>query len=108
MTSKNSKYIGKYQINTFLGSGTMGRIYRVAIPILEKTAALKLFTPSRALVEKVGLTCLREQFIHEAAVIANIRHPNVVSIWSLEETANELFYLMEYYCRNLGQLIGEP
>lgn len=107
MTSKNSKYIGKYQLNAFLGSGSMGRIYRVTIPVLEKTAALKLFTPSRALIEKTGLTWLREQFIHEAAVIANIRHPNVVSIWSLEETANELFYLMEYYCRNLGQLIGE-
>ncbi len=107
MTSKNDKYIGRYKINAFLGSGTMGRIYRVTIPVLEKTAALKLFTPSRALIEKVGLTCLREQFIHEAAVIANIRHPNVVGIWSLEERANELFYLMEYYCRNLGQLIGE-
>jgi len=107
MTSKNSKYIGKYQSNALLGSGTMGRIYRVTIPVLEKTAALKLFTPSRALIKKVGLTWLREQFIHEATVIANIRHPNVVSIWSLEETANELFYLMEYYCRNIGQLIGE-
>lgn len=107
MTSQNSKYIGKYKINALLGSGSMGRVYRVTIPVLEKTAALKLFSPSRALIKKVGLTCLKEQFIHEAAVIANIRHPNVMSIWSLEETANELFYLMEYYCRNLGQLIGE-
>ncbi|WP_462267849.1 protein kinase domain-containing protein [Desulfobacter sp.] len=107
MTSKNSKYIGKYQINAFLGSGSMGRVYRVTIPVLEKTAALKLFTPSRSLIKKAGLTSLRAQFIHEAAVIANIRHANVMSIWSLEETANELFYLMDYYCRNLGQLIGE-
>lgn len=107
MPRKESKYIGKYQINALLGSGTMGRVYRVTIPVLKKTAALKLFTPSPALIKKAGLTWLREQFIHEAAVIANIRHPNVVSIWSLEERENELFYLMEYYCRNLGQRIGE-
>ncbi len=107
MTHKNSKYIGKYQISSLLGSGTMGRVYRVTIPVLEKTAALKLFTPSPALIKKVGLTWLKEQFIHEATMIANIRHPNVVAIWGLEKTDNELFYLMEYYCRNIGQLIGE-
>jgi len=107
MIDKSSRYIGRYRINGLLGSGTMGRVYRVTIPIIEKTAALKLFTPSQALVKKVGLTWLNGQFIHEAAVIANIRHPNVVSIWSLENTDNELFYTMEYFCRNLGQLIGE-
>jgi serine/threonine protein kinase len=107
MTSKNSRYIGKYRIKGRLGSGTMGQIYRVTIPILEKTAALKLFTPSKALIKKTGLTWLKEQFIHEAAVISNIRHPNVVGIWSFEEIDNDLFYLMEYYCRNIGQLIGE-
>lgn len=107
MTKKNSKYIGKYRIDAFLGSGAMGRIYRVTIPILEKTAALKLFTPSRALIQKAGLTGLKEQFVHEAAVVANVRHPNVVDIWNFEKTDNELFYLMEYYSRNIGQLIGE-
>ncbi|MBF0257759.1 MAG: serine/threonine protein kinase [Desulfamplus sp.] len=107
MTNKTSKYIGKYRIDRLLGSGTMGRIYRVTIPILEKTAVLKLFNPSRALIEKVGLTWLKERFIHEAVAIANIRHPNVVGIWSFEKTDHELFYLMEYYGRNLGELIGE-
>lgn len=107
MTNKNSKCIGKYLIKGRLGSGTMGQIYRVTIPILEKTVALKLCAPSKALIKKVGLTWLKEQFVHEAAVIANIRHPNVVGIWNFEEIDNDLFYLMEYYCRNLGQLIGE-
>ncbi|MBF0230646.1 MAG: protein kinase, partial [Desulfamplus sp.] len=50
---------------------------------------------------------LKERFIHEAVAIANIRHPNVVGIWSFEKTDHELFYLMEYYGRNLGELIGE-
>jgi len=107
MSKKDHKYIGKYQIKSFLGSGTMGRIYRVTTPILEKTVALKLFAPKKALIKKAGLKWLKEQFINEATMIANIRHPNVVDILSLEETDHELFYLMAYYCRNIGQLIGE-
>ncbi|MFO7883207.1 MAG: protein kinase [Desulfobacteraceae bacterium] len=107
MQKKNSKYIGKYQVKGRLGSGTMGQIYRVTIPILEKTAALKLFAPGKALIKKAGLTQLKDQFVHEAQMVANIRHPNVVDIWSFEEIDNDLFYLMEYYCRNIGQLIGE-
>ncbi len=99
--------IDKYQINAFLGSGTMGRVYKVTIPVLKKTAALKLFKPNPALIRKAGMEWLKENFIREAAVIANIRHPNVVDIWSLEDTKSGLFYLMEYYCRNLGNLMGE-
>lgn len=107
MDNTPGRYIGKYRITALLGSGTMGRVFRVTIPILEKTAALKLFAPSPVLVKKVGLPWLQETFIHEACVIANIRHPNVVGIWSFEKSDQDLFYLMEYYCRNLGQLIGE-
>lgn len=106
-TSQRHKIIGRYPISRLLGSGTMGRVYKVTVPLLKKTAALKLFKPARALVKKVGLKPLEDQFIHEASVIANIRHPNVAQIWSLEQTDDQLFYLMDYYCRNLGKIMGE-
>ncbi|MFH2059287.1 MAG: protein kinase [Pseudomonadota bacterium] len=107
METRSLRCIGKYQINALLGSGSMGRVYKVTIPILQKTAALKLFMPTPALIKKTGMEWLKDKFIQEACIIANIRHPNVVDIWSLEKTESGLLYLMEYYCRNLGTLMGE-
>lgn len=107
MGANTAKFIGQYKITALLGSGSMGRIYRVTIPAIEKTAAVKVFSPTPALVKKTGTEWLKKQFIHEARVIANIRHPNVVGIWGLEETGQDLFYLMDYFGRNLGHIIGE-
>ena len=101
------KSIGRYEIRSMLGKGGMGRVYKVVIPGLDKIAAVKSLAPSPKLMEAVGRDQLREQFIQEAVIIANIRHPNVVDIWSLEETDGHLFYVMEYFCHNLGVLIGE-
>lgn len=104
---REQKQISGYTINRFLGSGTMGRVYKVTLPLLEKTAALKVFAPVSALVEKVGMDKLNAQFIQEACLIGNIRHPNIVQIWHLQDQGAAPFYLMEYFCRNLGRLIGE-
>lgn len=101
------KSIGRYEIRAMLGQGGMGRVYKVIIPGIHKIAAVKSLEPSPKLVEKMGMKRLREQFILEASIIANIRHPNVVEVWSLEETEGQLFYVMEYFCYNLGTLIGE-
>lgn len=107
MKHRSGRHIGSYKIRRLLGSGTMGRVYKVVLPGLDKTAALKLFAPAKALVQKVGPAGLKERFIHEARVIANIRHPNVAGIWHLETRGPELFYIMAYYNRNLGKMIGE-
>lgn len=106
MTPKKNK-IDKYEIIRLLGSGTMGRVYKISIPELEKTAALKLFKPAKALIQRMGIDLLEQQFIKEARIIANIRHPHIVEVWNLEKKGSDLFYIMEYFCRNLGKLIGE-
>ncbi|RJP82370.1 MAG: DUF1566 domain-containing protein [Desulfobacteraceae bacterium] len=101
------KSIGRYEIRAMLGQGGMGRVYKVVIPGIQKVAAVKSLQPGPKLVETMGMDRLREQFVREASIIANIRHPHIVEIWSLEETEDQLFYVMEYFCHNLGTLIGE-
>lgn len=101
------KTIGKYEIRSFLGSGAMGSVYKVIIPVIQKVAAVKILKPTSALLKKMGLKMLQDQFIREAALIANIRHPNVVEVWNIEKEDDSLFYLMEYFSHNLGTLIGE-
>ncbi|MFZ5572339.1 MAG: serine/threonine protein kinase [Thermodesulfobacteriota bacterium] len=101
------KKIGRYEVLRLLGKGGMSKVYQVRVPILNKIAALKVFEPGPHLVRAMGLELLRRQFITEAAIIANLRHPHILDVWSLEEEGQALFYLMEFYCHNLGTIIGE-
>lgn len=101
------KKIGRYAVTGVLGQGGMSTVYKVMVPEIDLAAALKCFDPSPALMEKMGRDALRRRFIAEAAVTAHIRHPNVLDIWRMEEADGRLFYLMPYFCRDLGVLIGE-
>jgi eukaryotic-like serine/threonine-protein kinase len=101
------KTFGPYEIIGALGRGGMSKVYKVRLPRIGKIAALKVFAPSRKLVETVGADALRAQFVFEATVIADLRHPNILEVWSLDETADGPCYLMEYFCHNLGILMGE-
>jgi serine/threonine-protein kinase len=101
------KKIGRYAVTGVLGRGGMSTVYKVIVPEIDLVAALKCFDPSPALVEKMGRDQLRRRFIAEAAVAAHIRHPNVLEVWRMEEADGRLFYLMPYYCHDLGALIGE-
>ncbi|MCG8615021.1 MAG: hypothetical protein MI802_02285 [Desulfobacterales bacterium] len=94
MKHRSPGKIGRYRIRRFLGSGTMGRVYKVILPGLDKTAALKLFTPTKALRRKFKVSWLKKRFLNEARIIANIRHPNVAGIWNLETRGPDIFYIM--------------
>lgn len=101
------KMIGKYRVRGQLGRGGMGNVYKVEMPVIEKIAALKLLKPNPMLVRLMGMSAVRDLFITEAVTMAAMRHPHLVEIWDFEETDEALFYLMDYYCNNLGVMIGE-
>ena len=101
------KTLGRYEIVGVLGRGGMGKVYKVRLPRMGKIAALKVFAPSRKLMQRVGIDTLLEQFIFEATAVAAIRHPNIVAVWRLDETEDGPCYLMEYFCHNLGTFMGE-
>lgn len=101
------KTIGKYEIYGLLGKGGMGRIYKTAIPVIGKIVALKLLDPYPALLKLVGRDRLRRLFVSEAAAMANLRHPNIVDVLDFGEADGKPFYTMDYFCHNLGVMIGE-
>jgi len=99
--------IGKYRICGLLGKGGMGKVFKVKLPVIEKIAALKLLEPNPFLVDLIGEDKIRKLFVSEAVTMADLRHPNIVEIFDYSEENGKPFYIMDYFCNNLGIMIGE-
>lgn len=102
------KTIGKYQVKGLLGKGGMGRIYKAMLPKVEKIVALKRLTPHEHMLQLLGKEAVEDLFFTEARVLANINHPHIAGLLDFDyDQAGCPFFVMEYLCMNLGDLIGE-
>ena len=101
------KKISKYKIRGFLGKGGMGKVYKIEYPVTGKVAALKHLDPNPLLVDLIGMEKIENLFTSEAVTMAKLRHPNIVEIWDYDRFEGKLYYIMDFYCNNLGTMIGE-
>ncbi len=67
---------GKYRIDSLLGQGGMGSVYRATHLELDRTIALKIVLP-----DFVANTETLERFRQEARASARLNHPNVISVY---------------------------
>jgi class 3 adenylate cyclase/tRNA A-37 threonylcarbamoyl transferase component Bud32 len=93
-TTPSTPLIGKrlahYQVLDRIGEGAMGKVYRAHDTKLDRYVALKLLPAEMAQQEE-----RRERFEREAKAIASLNHPNIVSIYSVEEAGGNHFITME-------------
>src|SRR5262245_34643040 len=82
--------IGVYQITSLLGKGGMGEVYRATDRKLNRDVALK-FLPAEFASDRDRL----ERFQREAHVLASLNHPNIASIYGLEESTTARALVME-------------
>ena len=101
------RYIGRYKIRGLLGSGGMGRVYKVELPSIKKISALKLLNPDPLLAKLMGRETLLHMFIQEAGTMARLQHPHIVSVNDFESGPEGTFYIMDYLPNNLGVVMGE-
>lgn len=85
------KTILHYKIIEQLGEGGMGVVYKAQDIKLDRFVALK-FLPSQLTVIKED----KARFIQEAKSASSINHPNICTIYSIEEYNKQLFISMEY------------
>jgi serine/threonine protein kinase len=82
--------IGHYRILDTLGAGGMGRVYVAQDLKLKRRVALKVLSDSFT-EEPAGLA----RFRREAQSLAALRHPNVVTVYSVEESDGIHYIVME-------------
>jgi serine/threonine-protein kinase len=91
MTEANNKRIGDYQILNELGSGGMGRVYRVRNVISDRIEAMKILLPDLA-----GRQELATRFLREIKLMASLNHPNIAQLRTAFTGDNQLVMIMEY------------
>jgi serine/threonine protein kinase len=85
------KTLGHYEILGKLGSGGMGDVYRARDTRLDRELALKVL-PAQLAEDSER----RARFTREAQAVARLKHPNIVTIHSVEEVDGVHFLTMEY------------
>ncbi len=101
------KKIGRFVVCGLLGKGGMGAVYLARPALIETPVAVKVLSPSPFLKSLMPEKRLAELFLAEAKIMGRIRHPHVLSVWDLDFHEGRPFFVMPYYARSLGELMGE-
>ena len=83
--------IAGYRIESRIGRGGMGVVYRAQHLNLRRSAAIKIIAPEYA--EAKGF---RERFDREARIAAALQHPNIVTVYDAGEVDGLLYLAMQY------------
>jgi serine/threonine protein kinase len=83
--------ISHYQIQNKLGEGGMGVVYKAQDTRLERTVALKFVAP-----HLVSDDTLRKRFQREAKAVAALDHPNICTVFEIDEGEGTIFLAMAF------------
>lgn len=81
----------QYDFIRQIGEGGMGTVYEAYDKVLKRKVAIKRVRP-----ELVRSAYVREQFLAEARLVALLRHPCIVEIYTVIESESSLYLVFEY------------
>ena len=85
------RQLKQYEIESLIGSGGMGVVYKARDTKLNRTVAIKMLLPH--LANQPGV---RKQFLREARSAASISHEHVIKIFEVESNARHPFLVMSW------------
>lgn len=105
-----NKQLLSYKIISVLGEGGMGTVYLAEHTNFDRKVAIKAIHPHLAKNEEI-----RQRFKNEAATMARLQHPNIVSLYDYYADEEGLYLIMELvdgveletYLRNIGKPLDE-
>jgi serine/threonine-protein kinase len=97
--------LGRYVIQSEIGRGAMGVVYRAMDSVLERIVAVK--TVNMAL-EREHADKYEARFYQEARAAGGLNHPNIVTVYDAGKAGDVVYMAMEYIEGvELRTLIGE-
>src|ERR1700704_381409 len=91
--------LGPYEIQSPLGAGGMGEVYRARDTRLDRIVAIKVLTCS-----VVTSPELKQRFEREARAISSLNHPHICTLYDVGHQDGTHYLVMEYL---EGETIGQ-
>jgi serine/threonine-protein kinase len=83
--------LGKYRIESLLGSGGFAWVFKGYDPELEIPVAIKVLKPQFA-----GDQAVVDRFKREASTAAKLRHPNIIKIYAVGRENDAVYFVMDF------------
>jgi eukaryotic-like serine/threonine-protein kinase len=80
-----------YELGEELGRGGMGVVYKARDKRLKRVVAIKILPPELAFRAEI-----KSRFLREAETSAQLNHPNIVPIYTVDEAEGLVFFVMAY------------
>ena len=98
-----AKHFPQFDIIECLGRGGMGVVYKAVQKSLDRVVALKILAPEREKDPQFA-----ERFAREAKTLAQLTHPNIVTVHDFGEAGGMFYLVMEFVDGvNLRQLLRD-
>jgi len=93
----------QYKVESLLGKGGMGIVYRALDIKLQRPVALKVLRP-----DLISNPDRKARFLREARSAAAISHPSIAQVYDIDEDDGTMFIAMEYVDgRSVGRLLAD-
>jgi serine/threonine protein kinase len=94
--------LGTYRLISRLGAGGMGEVWRAEDSRLLRQVAIKILPEQLAKDPE-----WKDRFLREARTVAQLNHPNIATIYSIDQQGDTLFIAMELIeGESVAQVIG--
>ncbi len=95
-TPDPTEIAGRYQVVQRLGAGAFGTVYKAKDKILGRMVAIKTIRLEGLAAQGASLDELVDRFEREAQVSAQLKHPNIVTIYDIGEADGVSYLAMEF------------
>ncbi|MEZ5426255.1 MAG: protein kinase [Pyrinomonadaceae bacterium] len=85
------KTLNKYRVLSLLGAGGMGEVYLAEDTKLGRRVAIKMLPPHFSEDDE-----RKKRFLREARAISALNHPNIITVYGIEESGDLEFIITEF------------
>ena len=82
--------VGRFRVESILGSGGMGEVYKAIDPTLQRVVAVKTVRPD------ISNPDYLDRLVREAQACASLHHPNIVTVYEAGKIDGAVYMVMEY------------